>query len=95
MYTPVNPMFFYIKVGCKGVFISQRCFHDEACASAKPIAFTVSMKKTKVLDSHYGHSKDFDRRLSGFQADLSLCMVQSPNVWICWAVAQLIFPGLN
>ena len=24
MYTPVN----YIKVGCKGVFVTRTCFHD-------------------------------------------------------------------
>ena len=28
MYAPVNP-FFCIKVGCKGVFISRTCLHDE------------------------------------------------------------------
>ena len=29
MYTPANPIFFYIKVGFKGVYISQTCFPDE------------------------------------------------------------------
>ena len=33
MYTPVNPSFFYIKVGCKGVFISRTCFHDVTIGS--------------------------------------------------------------
>ena len=28
MYTPVNPSFYYIKVGCKGVFITRNCFRD-------------------------------------------------------------------
>ena len=28
MYTPVNPSFFYIKVGCKGVFITRTCVRD-------------------------------------------------------------------
>ena len=29
MYTPVNPSFtIYIKVGCKGVYITQTCYHD-------------------------------------------------------------------
>ena len=23
------PQFYYIKVGCKGVFVTQTCFHDE------------------------------------------------------------------
>ena len=27
-YTPVNPSFFYIKVGCKGVFVTRTCFRD-------------------------------------------------------------------
>ena len=27
MYTPVNP-FYYIKVGCKGVYITRTCLHD-------------------------------------------------------------------
>ena len=27
MNTPVNP-FFYIKVGCKGVYITRTCLHD-------------------------------------------------------------------
>ena len=30
MNTPVNPSFPYIKVGCKGVFITRTCFHDES-----------------------------------------------------------------
>ena len=29
MNTPVNPSFYYIKVGCKGVFITQNCWHDD------------------------------------------------------------------
>ena len=29
MYTPINPsFFFYIKLGCKGVYITRTCFHD-------------------------------------------------------------------
>ena len=28
MNTPVNLTFFYIKVGCKGVYITQTCYHD-------------------------------------------------------------------
>ena len=30
MYTPVNPSFttMYIKVGCKGVYITWTCLHD-------------------------------------------------------------------
>ena len=28
MYTPVNPSFFYIKVGCKGVYITRTCYPD-------------------------------------------------------------------
>ena len=27
-YTPVNPIFYYIKVGLKGVYISRTCFPD-------------------------------------------------------------------
>ena len=25
---PCKPQFYYIKVGCKGVFVTQTCFHD-------------------------------------------------------------------
>ena len=28
MYTRVNPTFVYIKVGCKGVFVTRTCFRD-------------------------------------------------------------------
>ena len=28
MYTPVNPQFYYMKVGCKGVFVTRTCFRD-------------------------------------------------------------------
>ena len=28
MYTPVNPVLLYIKVGCKGVYIAQTCKHN-------------------------------------------------------------------
>ena len=28
MYTPVNPSFTIIKVGCKGVYITRTCYHD-------------------------------------------------------------------
>ena len=28
-YTPVNPQFYYIKVECKGVFVTRTCFRDE------------------------------------------------------------------
>ena len=27
---PCKPQFYYIKVGCKGVFITQTCFRDES-----------------------------------------------------------------
>ena len=27
-YTPVNPIFFYIKLGCKGLFNTRTCYHD-------------------------------------------------------------------
>ena len=28
MYTPVNPNFYYLKVWCKGVWITRTCFPD-------------------------------------------------------------------
>ena len=28
MYSPCKPQFYYIKVGCKGVFITGTCFRD-------------------------------------------------------------------
>ena len=27
---PCKPQFYYIKVGCKGVYISRTCLHDES-----------------------------------------------------------------
>ena len=45
MFTPVNPwQFYYIKDGCKGVYISRTCLHDDY------LNISVSMKpyyKTK------------------------------------------------
>ena len=29
-YTLVNPNFYYIKVGCNGVFTTRTCYHDES-----------------------------------------------------------------
>ena len=31
---PCKPQFYYIKVGCKGVFVTRTCFHDGAANSA-------------------------------------------------------------
>ena len=28
MYSPFKPHFYYIKVGCKGVFVTRTCFRD-------------------------------------------------------------------
>ena len=33
MYTSVKPHFYYIKVGCKGVFIAGTSYHDEYCCN--------------------------------------------------------------
>ena len=30
MYTPVNPNFTIMKVGCKGVYITRTCNHDDS-----------------------------------------------------------------
>ena len=30
IYTPVNPSFTIIKVGCKGMYITRTCLHDES-----------------------------------------------------------------
>ena len=30
---PGKPQFFYIKVGCKGVFVTRTCFHDDYLCS--------------------------------------------------------------
>ena len=35
MYTPVNPQFYYIKVECKGVYITQTCFLDASQISVQ------------------------------------------------------------
>ena len=35
MYTPVTPILLvYIKVGCKGVYITRTCFHDDSLSQA-------------------------------------------------------------
>ena len=31
LYTPVNPQFYCIKVGCKGVLITRTCYPDGHC----------------------------------------------------------------
>ena len=31
MYTPVKPQFYYIQVGCKGVFVTRTRFRDVVC----------------------------------------------------------------
>ena len=33
MYTPCKPQFYYIKVTCKGVFVTRTCFRDEIKSS--------------------------------------------------------------
>ena len=44
MFTPqpCKPQFYYIKVGCKGVFIRRTCFHDEAkfCLQVNLVVFS-------------------------------------------------------
>ena len=41
---PCKPQFYYIKVGCKGVYISRTCYHDEPILSQNDfILLTVPM----------------------------------------------------
>ena len=44
MYTPEH-QFHYIKVGCKGVFITQTCFHDGIIMGTYIIGFYEEMAK--------------------------------------------------
>ena len=44
MYTPINPRFYYIKVGCKGVFITRTCLHDGECELKKRLNFCKQYK---------------------------------------------------
>ena len=40
---PCNPQFYYIKVGCKGVFVTRTCFPDDfVCLKLHFLAFVVS-----------------------------------------------------
>ena len=34
---PCTPHFYYIKVGCKGVYISRTCLHDDCSACVDPM----------------------------------------------------------
>ena len=42
MYTRVNPTFFYIKVGCKGVFITRTCYPDGPLKSSYVVLLVCS-----------------------------------------------------
>ena len=45
MCTPVNPSFtIYIKVGCKGVFITRTCLHGGECELKKRLNFCKQYK---------------------------------------------------
>ena len=33
---PGKPQFYYINVGCKGVFVTRTCFHDEKVVQLEP-----------------------------------------------------------
>ena len=36
---PCKPQFYYIKVGCKGVFVTQTCFRDEWGEVSLPLGY--------------------------------------------------------
>ena len=44
---PCKPQFYYIKVGCKGVFISRTCLHD---VKANPIKEMCSLRTIYAVD---------------------------------------------
>ena len=50
---PCKPQFYYIKVGCKGVFVTRTCFHDASKGIKTLIIAFVS--KTGQLVAHYRH----------------------------------------
>ena len=42
---PCKPQFYYIKVGCKGVFVTRTCFRDDfVCLKLHFLAFVVDMR---------------------------------------------------
>ena len=59
MHTPVNPSFFYIKVVCKGVFITRTCYPDDNTypeqIAAKVITATIAENKHGQYEP--GHKK--------------------------------------
>ena len=46
MNTPCKPEFYYIKVGCKGVFVTRTCFCD--------VIFTLCFRRDLQLDDRVG-----------------------------------------
>ena len=50
---PGKPQFYYVKVGCKGVFVTRTCFHDVIGSKQPRRDFNTSYLFFKVLDSTY------------------------------------------
>ena len=49
---PCKPQFYYIKVGCKGVFVTRTCFRDENSSLFEAVtSVTYCMKNIQVFDT--------------------------------------------
>ena len=54
---PCKPQFYYIKVGCKGVFVTQTCFRDvlikscNDCIFSKHVDMQVYKKRKRVFEN--------------------------------------------
>ena len=56
-----KPQFYYIKVGCKGIFISRTCFHDEIRFKILFFNFHAVIKKVESPSSqNFGNIKYFE-----------------------------------
>ena len=53
MYTPAKPQFYYIKVGCKGVFVTRACFRDEH----KVNSYAIYLRFLRLLNDDFQINK--------------------------------------
>ena len=74
---PCGPHFYYIKVGCKRVYITRTCFHDEINTSA----YATCMKPDQMSQSV--------RRLIGVMQFLHFCIL-SVKVVNCFPCLQFL-----
>ena len=46
---PSKPQFYYINVGCKGVFVTRTCFHDENAPFSYPFTYMSNLSFSYLL----------------------------------------------